>query len=258
MTSVRKIIRIDEEKCDGCGQCVPSCAEGAIEIVNGKARLVSDTYCDGLGNCLGVCPQDAITIEEREAEGFDVEAAETHLAEKGTADATPAPCPGAPPQDRPCPGARMFTFTRQIPQKIEAGDSPSQLTHWPVKLILSPPKAPHYDGATLVLAADCAPFAYADFHRRFLAGRPLLTACPKFGKNDVQRSRLADIFRKNDVRSVEVLHMEVPCCTGLVRLARQALADAGKDIPVRVTKISIRGEVLESEPAPVSNEADTT
>jgi NAD-dependent dihydropyrimidine dehydrogenase PreA subunit len=245
---MRKIIRIDEGKCNGCGQCVIACAEGAIAVVDGKARLVSETYCDGLGNCLGTCPQDAITIEEREAGEFDAKATEKHLREKNTSaplgdDAAKKNHPGETRAGEThsagihtggmhggatCPGARSFSFGKdRHASTAESGSGPSQLTNWPVKLVLASPTAPYFQGATLVLAADCVPFAYSDFHRRFLAGKTLLTACPKFGKNDVHLERLTGILKENEIQGIKVLFMEVPCCFGLVGLARQAVADSG-------------------------------
>jgi len=249
MTRTRKVVKIDEAKCDGCGQCASACAEGAIEIVDGKARVVSDSYCDGLGACLGTCPQDAITIEEREADAFDEDAVAKRQAEKrGKAIAEILQLSPGVSGGRVCPGARVHTIVREADAaETDAGAVPSQLANWPVKLILAPTTAPYYNGTTVLLAADCVPFAYGDFHRRFLRGRPLLTACPKFGKTDVQRVKLTDILRQNDVRALEVVYMEVPCCHGLVRLAELARDDAGKHIPIRLTKISLRGDILESE-----------
>ncbi len=253
MTGTRKIVKIDEEKCDGCGECVIACAEGAIEIVDGKARLVSETYCDGLGACLGTCPRGAITIEEREAREFDEEATAKHLSEKA---GTPAVGPSGHVSEiakQVCPGARAIAIDRRdhVPDSA-AGPIDSQLAQWPIKIILAPITASHYDGATLLIAADCAPFAYGDFHRKFLKGQPLLSGCPKFGDNDAQREKLAEILKRNDVKAMEVVHMEVPCCFGLVRLVQQAVGDAGKDIPVTLTKISISGDVLESAECPAT------
>ena len=246
MGRTREIVRIDEEKCNGCGDCVIACAEGAIAIVDGKAKLVSEDYCDGLGNCLGTCPVGAITIEQREAEAFDEQAVAVHLA-RNVADERPAAGPAPVLKPHVCPSARAFQIDRAPSTRDDApaADVPSQLAQWPVKLMLAPVSAPFYAGATLLLAADCVPFAFADFHRRFLKGRPLLTACPKFGDNDVQRDKLARIIAANDIRGVEVLTMEVPCCFGLVHAAERAVKDSGKDLPVKLVKIGIRGDVLE-------------
>jgi len=245
MIRTRKIVRIDEDKCNGCGDCVTACAEGAIEIIDGKAKLVSDTYCDGLGNCLGTCPMDAITIEERDAEDFDEAAVAKHLARTKTPERKP----------HACPGGRAFQIQpERIADDAPEGHVPSELAHWPVKLMLAPVQAPIYDGATLLLAADCVPFAFGDFHRRFLRGKPLLAACPKFGDNDAQREKLARIIAENNVEAVEVLIMEVPCCFGLTHVADVAVRDSGKNIPVKLVKIGIRGDVLDEETAAATSE----
>jgi len=259
MKPVRKIIRIDEEKCDGCGQCADACAEGAIQIVGGKARLVSETYCDGLGACIGDCPRGAITIEEREAAEFDAEAVRRHLAQGARVPAklkTPLPTaagPAAmPPNGHVCPGtfAQMLQANRAAQRS--AGDSPSSpaaasaLANWPVQLRLVPVNAPYFDGADLLIAADCAPFALADFHARLLDGKILLIGCPKLDDVEFYRQKLAEIFRQNEIRSVEVAYVEVPCCFGLVQIVRDSLAEAGKQIPLVLTKIGIRGSVCET------------
>ncbi|MBN1424091.1 4Fe-4S binding protein [Candidatus Fermentibacteria bacterium] len=238
---VRQIIRIDEEKCDGCGLCATACAEGAIAIIDGKARLISETYCDGLGACLGECPQGAISMEEREAAPFDEEAA---IQAKGATEVTGEPlacgCPGSQVQTMgPCgcpnePGDR--------PE-----DRPSRLGNWPVQLRLVPVSAPYLRGADLVIAADCVPCAHPDFHERFLPGKVLVVGCPKLDDAAYYQDKLADMFRHNGVRSIEVVYMEVPCCGGLVRLVLGAMADAGIDIPLRLTRIGIGGVVQESK-----------
>ena len=248
MAMLRKIVKIDEDKCDGCGNCVPACAEGALEIVDGKARLVSEVYCDGLGACLGECPQDAITIEEREAEEFDLEAAERYLAqknEKATAAAAEAftGCPGAASQ-------LLDRGAAQSASEFEKTDgTPSQLGNWPVQLNLVPVRAPYFDGSKLLIAADCTAFAFGDFHRRFLAGTTLLIGCPKLDDGDLYRRKLAQIFIQNDVREVEVAYMQVPCCHGLVHLVQRAIADSEKNIPLALTKIGIKGDILETSRA---------
>jgi ferredoxin len=246
MTTRRKIVHIDEELCNGCGLCATACAEGAIEIVNGKARLISETYCDGLGACLGECPQGAITIEEREAAEFDLEAVEEHLARAGAAEAAASvPCG--------CPGTASQTLTRAAPGAPatfeEAGAQSCRLRNWPVQLHLIPPTAPYLRGARLLIASDCVPFAFADFHRRLLPGRVLLIGCPKLDDAPAYRDKLARILRDNDVASLEVAYMEVPCCFGMVHLVRQAIAASGKALPLGLTKVGIRGEVLEEAPA---------
>jgi len=251
----RKIIKIDEDKCDGCGQCVPACPEGALQIVEGKARLVSDVYCDGLGACLGECPRGAISIEEREAEAFDEKAVHERLkaersATKPLSQARLAPAFGG------CPGAAARTIERVAPatssQTVGETPAPSTLTNWPVQLHLVPTHAPYLEGAKLLIAADCVPFAFADFHRELLAGRTLVIGCPKLDDVEAYVEKLAEILRVNDVASIDVAYMEVPCCFGLVRLVRTALADSGKDIPLHLIKIGIGGEILERAPAGAS------
>ncbi len=233
MRTRRTIVKIDEEKCNGCSQCARACAEGAIAIIDGKAKLVSETYCDGLGACLGECPQGAITTEVREAEEFDPAAVEQHLHSRSSHAA-----------DGPrfaCPSSAAHSFARG-----EAGASPSstsQLTNWPVQIALVPPTAPFLRGARLAIAADCTPFAFADFHRQFLAGRVLLIGCPKLDDAGFYRQKLTQLLAANDIQDIEVLFMEVPCCSGLVRIVRDSLADAGLSIPLTLTKIGIHGEI---------------
>lgn len=251
--AVRKIVQIDEEKCDGCGLCVPACAEGAIQLIDGKAKLVSDTYCDGLGACLGECPQDAITVIEREAGDFDEEAVKKHLMGQQRVKLEQKPGPRMPLPEQPvhaCPGSMAQSFRPGIPTSTGAGftgGSPSQLANWPVQLNLAPVKAPYFDGADLLIAADCVPFACADFHRAFLAGRILLIGCPKLDDVNHYRQKLAYIFHENDIKSIEIAYMEVPCCFGLVQLIKLALEDSGKDIPLTMTRVGIRGKIEETE-----------
>jgi Fe-S-cluster-containing hydrogenase component 2 len=230
----RMIIRIDEEKCDGCGLCVPACAEGAIRIVDGKARLVSDRHCDGLGACLGECPRGALRIEEREAEEFDEALTPPRPP--------PEPAPRAP-LPAGCPSARLVQF--RPPTEPAAGPRlDSALSHWPIKLQLVPPRAPFLQGAQLVLAADCAPFAYAGLHRDILPDSALVIGCPKFDEPGAALERLTAILRESDVRGLTVLHMQVPCCHGYLRLASQALQASGKNIPLTRVEISLDGRVL--------------
>ncbi|BDG08710.1 ATP-binding protein [Anaeromyxobacter paludicola] len=257
---IRKIVQIDEAKCDGCGQCIPSCAEGAIQLVDGKARLSADQLCDGLGACLGECPQGAITVIEREAEAFDEEAVEAHLAAK-----EPPPAPVAKPraslrlvptEPAPagggCPGARTMTFVApasaggnaaMLPPPPGPGAALSQLGQWPVQLHLVPTRAPYFAGADLLVAADCVPFAYARFHEDFLAGKRLVVGCPKLDDLQAYVAKLTQIFAGNSIRSVTVLRMEVPCCGGISMAARQALAQAGKVIPFQDVVIGVQGDV---------------
>lgn len=254
--AIRNMVRIDEEKCDGCGQCATACAEGAIEIIDGKARLVSDVYCDGLGACLGECPQDAITIEQREAAEFNEVAVKKHLAgkaeapEKPEASQAPAACPGS--------ASRSIERCELVDMKGVPGERsevPSVLGNWPVQLKLVPPHAPYFEGADLLIAADCVPFAYADFHRRFLADKVLVIGCPKLDSAEFYRKKLAEIFGGNDISSIEVAYMEVPCCFGLVHLVHESLKETGKDIPLTLTKVGINGDILETLEVKTGGEA---
>ena len=236
-TTLRKIIRIDEEKCNGCGVCIPACVEGALQIVDGKVKLVSEKYCDGLGACLGECPQGAITIEERAAEEFDEEAVKLHLEEKIPAKEE-LPCG--------CPSATVTQFERQGATGVARSEAPSQqptLSHWPVQLTLVPPTAPFLQGTDLLLAADCVPFAYAGFHQDFLRNHSLLVACPKLDDFQAHLKKLTDILSHSQVKSLTVVHMEVPCCSGLVYMVKQAMQLSGKDIPLEEVTIGIRGDL---------------
>jgi Pyruvate/2-oxoacid:ferredoxin oxidoreductase delta subunit len=249
--AIREIVRIDEEKCDGCGLCVPACAEGAIQIINGKARLIDDSYCDGLGACLGECPQDAITIIKREADNYDEEAVEKHLAEINKQKIEAAPKPIMPQSDQPvhaCPGSLVQSLRdRPEPANITSipGQLPSHLTNWPVQLHLVPVKAPYFDNCDLLIAADCAPFAHANFHAEFIQGKVLLIGCPKLDDVSQYHQKLAQIFHENNIKSIEVAFMEVPCCFGLVQIIQSAVKNSGKEISVLLTKVGIRGEVQE-------------
>jgi len=256
MVTHRKIIRIDEEKCDGCGQCVPACAEGALQIIDGKARLVSDVYCDGLGACLGECPRGALTIEDREAPSFDAQAVREHLARRDAACGDIHASAQSERLPHGCPGAASETLDRgESAPHAGAEAAPSLLGNWPVQIHLVPPQAPYLQGARLLIAADCVPFAYADFHRRFLADRVLLVGCPKLDDADFYRQKLAQILSQNDIRSIEIAHMEVPCCSGLVRVVGQALDDAGSKIPLTITKVGIRGGILDTTAPETQSEA---
>jgi NAD-dependent dihydropyrimidine dehydrogenase PreA subunit len=247
---IRKIVQIDEEKCNGCGLCVPACAEGAIRIVDGKAVLAADNLCDGLGACLGECPQDAIRVTEREADEFDEAAVAKHLLEaRPEAAAKPhhAPSDYHDSHHGGCPGSRAMTLSPPGQATVPAGkaDQPSHLRQWPVQLHLVPVNAPYFQDADLLVVADCVPFAYADFHRDFLAGKAVVIGCPKLDDNRLYLEKLTDLFRVSSLRSVTVLRMEVPCCGGIVMAARQALAASGKEIPFQEVTIGIRGEVKE-------------
>jgi len=248
MARVRTIIHIDEEKCDGCGQCANACAEGAIQIVDGKAKLVSEVYCDGLGACIGECPTGALWTEEREAEDYDVEATRAHLSRIGR-DPSAAHDPKAEHEHAPahaqdtlacgCPGAAARIFAPAAEQG-RTGQA-SALGQWPVQLALVPPNAPYFQGADLLVTADCVPFAYADYHADLLAGRAVVVGCPKLDGVQFHADKLAAILAASDIRSLTVAIMEVPCCGGLVRLVQRALEQSGKDIPVEVVTIGVRG-----------------
>lgn len=231
--TLRKIVKIDEEKCDGCGNCALACAEGALQIIDGKARLISENYCDGLGACLGECPRGAITIEERESENFDEELVKQHLEHEEHTEELPCGCPSA----------RVTRFERTTATPV-ATKQESLLAHWPVQLTLVPPRAPFLNNADLLLAADCVPFAYAGFHQDFLQNHSLLVACPKLDDFEAHLNKLTEILRQSPVKSLTVVHMEVPCCSGLVHMARQAIHLSGKDIPFREATIGVRGDLL--------------
>jgi len=244
----RKIIEIDEELCDGCGQCVPSCTEGALKVINGKARLVSDVYCDGLGACLGGCPTGALRIVEREADDFDEEAVEEHLisVKRGEDQKEATLACG-------CPSTQIQSF---IPSSCQEANKPvnhesavSTLSHWPVQIRLVPYNAPFLRGADLLVAADCTPVAYPNFHRDFLKGKVVMIGCPKF--DDVQEyiQRFSDIFSTADINSVTVLVMEVPCCEGLPMIVKKGMELAGKNIPIEKIVISSKGDILRRDSA---------
>lgn len=247
---LRKIVRIDPDKCNGCGDCVPSCAEGAITIINGKAVLAAENLCDGLGACLGECPMDAITVEEREADEFDEAAVEKHLAAQGKPAAVHqhAPQHPAPGQQHHtgggCPGSRAMSFDRpQTVASAPTGSQQSQLAQWPVQLHLVSTTAPYFQGADLLITADCVPVAYAGYHEDFLKGKAVVMGCPKLDDNQFYQQKLTELFSKSDVKSITVLKMEVPCCGGIAVAARQALAASGKQIPYHEVTIGIQGTI---------------
>jgi NAD-dependent dihydropyrimidine dehydrogenase PreA subunit len=243
----RKIVQIDEEKCDGCGVCVPSCAEGALQIVDGKARLMAEKYCDGLGACLGECPNDALKVIEREAEDFDEEAVEEHMKSMSvakSAELQPMACG--------CPSSQIQSFSppkscQEANLPISSGSAQSSLSHWPVQIKLVPPTAPFLKGADLLVAADCTPVAYPNFHRDFLNGKVVMVGCPKFDEVQTYIHKFADIFNTAGIKSIEVVTMEVPCCQGLPVIVKKGLELAGKKIPISQVIISTRGDVLKRE-----------
>jgi ferredoxin len=255
LMSKRSVVKIDADRCNGCGQCVTACAEGAIEIVGGKARLVSESYCDGLGACLGSCPQDAITVEEREAPEFDEEAVRRHLAGKPEAEADPEPlpcgCPGTAMRSLGagggCPGSAVASRpAKNAPPPAGPGGG-SQLGHWPVQLRLVPPGAAFLKGADLLIAADCSAYALADIHRRYLSGRAVLVGCPKLDDLEFYRGKLKDIFREARPASITVLRMAVPCCAGIASVAQQARDQVAPGVPLEIHTIAIAGDGIAVE-----------
>lgn len=244
MKVIRKIIEIHDELCDGCGVCVPSCAEGAIVIQDGKARVVNEKFCDGLGACIGECPQGALRIVEREAEEFDEEAVEEHLQTNKTGDsAEPATLACG------CPSSQIQTFVppnarREADNPVSRAGTPSALCHWPVQIRLVPSSAPFLQGADLLVVADCVPVAYPDFHRDFVSKKVVLMGCPKFDDTAAYVEKFTEIFRTADIRSVTVLEMEVPCCSALPMIVRKGMGAAGKDIPLQEYVITTRGEIM--------------
>ena len=230
---IRKIIKIDEEKCNGCGACAAACHEGAIEMVNGKAKLTREDYCDGLGDCLPACPVDAIRFEEREAPAYNEAAV---LASKAQEKA-PLPCG--------CPGTQSRTLKREAHAcPTESAPTVSRLSQWPVQIKLVPVNAPYFDGANLLVAADCTAYAYGNFHNEFMGGRVTLIGCPKLDMVDYT-DKLTAIIAKNDIKSVTVVRMEVPCCGGIENAVKRALMASGKFIPWRIVTISTDGQIID-------------
>jgi len=278
----RKIINIDEEKCNGCGLCIPNCPEGALQIIDGKARLISDLFCDGLGACIGYCPEGAITIEEREAQEYDerkvmenivkqgknvIKAHLEHLKQHNQSEYLKQAIgflkernieihleqehlPGKHKHMSPfpeCPGSKIMDFRER--EEVAEGKKAvskgiSRLRQWPVQIILVPPSAPYLKDADLLIAADCVPFAYADFHDDLLKGKILLVGCPKFDDVEFYKERITQILKNNNIKSITCAYMEVPCCFGLVSIVKSAISASGKDIPFKEVTISIKGGKL--------------
>lgn len=245
----RKIIEIDEDKCNGCGACVTSCAEGALAIVDGKARVVNEAFCDGLGACIGECPTGALRIVEREAPEFDDKAVERlrgkseHARESAEPGAEPCGCPSHNPillRAGEWHGHGSAHPERNAPP----ADLPPELINWPIQWRLVTPQMPFFEGADLLLAADCVPFAFRDFHGRFLKDRPVIIGCPKLDDQSAYIDKLGAIFRDAPPRSVTIVHMEVPCCHGLRRIVDEAVRRSGRKIPVSAVVIGVKGEVL--------------
>ncbi len=273
---LRKIVRIDEEKCDGCGECVPNCHEGALQIIDDKARLISDLFCDGLGACIGHCPQGAIIIEEREAEPYDetkvmeyivkggrnvIIAHLKHLLEHNETvyyneavqylndNGIENPLNGntlQPQQFSGCPGSKAMTFEKKELKIDESGKRQSHLTQWPIQLHLVSPFAQYYKNSDLLLAADCVGFAYADFHKDFLKEKSIAIACPKLDTNkQVYLDKLTAMINESNIKSITVLIMQVPCCGGLLKLAQLANNSANREVPIISVIIGVNGEILE-------------
>jgi Pyruvate/2-oxoacid:ferredoxin oxidoreductase delta subunit len=243
--ATRNIVEIDEDKCDGCGLCVIECAEGALEIRDGKAKIIKEMYCDGLGACIGECPQEALKIVVREADPFDEEAMEEHLKSLRGKQAQESP----PELAAGCPGANVVQLQPQAAAAaIQQGKAPaSALRNWPVQIHLLPVSAPFFNGAELLIAADCVPFAMGGFHPRLLQGKILAIGCPKLDDTGFYLDKLSQIFANNEIKSITIGYMEVPCCAGLLHLVDKALEASGKAIPVDTVKVSVRGEPLQEQ-----------
>ncbi len=266
----RKIIKIDQDKCTGCGLCIPNCPEGALQIIDNKARLISDLFCDGLGACIGHCPEGAIIIEEREARPYSepevmknivkqgknvikahLEHLKGHGEQKLVQEALDflnqhkiaVPELGAH-SHKGCPGVKVMDFSKQSSAAAaKTTSAQSQLGQWPVQITLVPVNAPYLEGADLLIAADCVPFAYADFHDKLLKGKVLLIGCPKLDDAQAYQQKLSQIFKDNQIKSVTCAHMDVPCCFGLVHIIKEAVSASGKKIPFKEVTVTIRGEI---------------
>ena len=232
----RKIIKIDEEKCNGCGLCAQACHEGAISMVNGKAKLLREDYCDGLGDCLPACPVNAISFEEREAPAYNEEAVKAAKAQKEQRAQAPLPCG--------CPGTQSRHIERKAHAAHPVQESESELSQWPVQIKLVPVRAPYFEGANLLVAADCTAYAYGNFHARFIRNRVTLIGCPKLDEGDYAE-KLTAILQNNEIKSLTVVRMEVPCCGGIENAAKRALQASGKFIPWQVVTIGTDGSILD-------------
>lgn len=249
---IRRVIQIDQEKCNGCGICAEACHEGAIGMVNGKAHLLRDDYCDGLGDCLPSCPTGAISFIEREAAPFDKEAVIANMGKNKKSEGGFSGCPGSMARELKggCPGSMSKELKADSPKEATGGSASqeaaapmeSQLRNWPVQIKLAPINAPYFDGANILIAADCTAFAYADFHQKFIKNKVTLIGCPKLD-SVAYEEKLTEIFRENDIASVSVLRMEVPCCGGIEYAAMKAVENSGKMIPTQVVTITLDGKI---------------
>lgn len=282
---VRQIIKIDDKLCTGCGNCIPGCPEGALQLIDGKARLISDLFCDGLGACIGECPEDAISIEEREADDYDerrvmeniVKAGENtikahlehlrdhnqneylgqaieYLKEKDIDIPIEVPEKKKEAGDHlacGCPGSAVMDLRAEEESCVEEvkviSQAKSELRQWPIQIMLVPPMAPYLNDSDLLIAADCVPFAFPNFHSDFIKGKTILIGCPKLDDVDFYKKKLVEVFKTNNINSITIAHMEVPCCFGLVHLISQALGESGKEIPVKDITIGIKGDVVDSK-----------
>lgn len=248
MNVLRKIIEIDQELCDGCGKCVPDCAEGALEVVDGKARVLAEKYCDGLGACLGACPAGALQIIEREADDFDAAAVEELLQQKKQQEkkAGPAVRTGG------CPSAQLFSLQTASPcraanepvRRLSGLSAASGLSHWPVQIRLVPPAAPFLKNSDLLVAADCTAVAYPEFHKDFLAGRTIMMGCPKFDDTQGYVNKFTEVFKTAELKSVTILIMEVPCCSAMNMIVHEALKKSNCRIPVEQVTVGVPGKVI--------------
>jgi len=239
-TTLRRIVHLDEDQCDGCGQCVPACEQGAIRVIDGKARLIDERRCDGLGDCIGECPQGAITLQERQVPAFDEFAVSEHLAH------APSPCTAHAAAPHTCPSAEPTSFSPEVPDDMAVcAPGVSQLRNWPIQLHLVPPTAPWLEGANLLIAADCVAFALGAFHQQLLDGRQLIIACPKLDDTAPYVAKLAAIFGAHDICGVIVARMEVPCCAGLTALVRRANEAAAPGLCIQEVVVTLDGEVTE-------------
>lgn len=244
MGKIRKIVEIDEELCDGCGMCAIACAEGALEIREGKARLIKESYCDGLGACLSGCPRGAVRVIERPAEEFDPEEVEEHLDRQKAAELKK-------PQEFKtacaCPSSQIEVFapaSQNLKASAKEDTDLSELSHWPIQIRLVPANAPFLKGADLLVVADCAPVAYPNFHKKFIGGKTVLLGCPKFDNTQEYVNKFAEIFQTADIRSVTVVDMEVPCCSALPAIVRKGMQESGRDILLEEVTVSTRGKIL--------------